>query len=68
MFVKFENIERWFPFNFVKFLRGRHFVVGGEKNFKLLPDIYFLSGSQKIVFLSVSKSLHYYCVLVIKLI
>ena len=27
-------IKRWFPFNFAKTLLGRHFVVGGPKNFK----------------------------------
>ena len=26
-------IKRWFPFNFAKTLQGRHFVVGGPKNF-----------------------------------
>ena len=42
-------IKKWFPFNFAKTLQGRHFVVGGPKNFKLLPDITFDSGFQEIV-------------------
>ena len=28
----------WFPFNFAKNLKGRHFVVGGSKNLKLSPN------------------------------
>ena len=35
--------------NFTKNLQGRHFVVGGLKNFKLLPDISFDSDFQKVV-------------------
>ena len=30
-------------------LKDRHFVVGGMKNFKLLPDISFDGGFQNIV-------------------
>ena len=26
-------IKRWFSFNYAKFLQGRHFAVGGPKNF-----------------------------------
>ena len=43
-------IKRWFRFNFTKNLQGRHFLVGGPKKFKLLPDISFDRGFQKIVF------------------
>ena len=44
--------KRWFPFNFAKNSQDRQFVPGGSKNFKLLPDISFDSGFQKIVLLS----------------
>ena len=42
-------IKRWFLFNFTKILQGHHVVVGGPKTFKLLPDISFDGGFQKIV-------------------
>ena len=46
-------IKIWSPLNFTNNLQGRHFVVGGSNNFKLLSDIYLLysfdSGFQKIV-------------------
>ena len=48
--LKILAIKRWFPFNFAKILQGRHFVVGGPKNFKLLADISFESSLQNIVF------------------
>ena len=47
--LKILAIKRWFPFNFAKILQGRHFVVGGPKNFKLLADISFESNLQNIV-------------------
>ena len=34
-------IKIWFPFNFVKNLKGRHFVVGGWKNLKLSTNTCF---------------------------
>ena len=37
--LKILAIKRWFPFNFAKILQVRHFVVGGQKNFKLLLEI-----------------------------
>ena len=40
-------------------IQGRHFVVGGPKTFKLLPDISFDSGSQKILW---SNLLLFFCV------
>ena len=39
--LKILAIKRWFVFNFAKILLGRHFVVGGPKNFKCLADIFF---------------------------
>ena len=42
-----------------KKIQGRHFVVGGPKTFKLLPDISFDRGSQKIVW---SNLLLFFCV------
>ena len=50
--LKILAIKRWFPFNFAKILQGRHFVVGGPKNFKLLADISFESSLQNTVLLS----------------
>ena len=50
--LKILVIKRWFLFNFAKILQGRHFVVGGPKNFKLLVDISFESGLQSTVLLS----------------
>ena len=47
--LKILAIKRWFPFNFAKILQGRHFVVGGPKNFKLLADISFESNLQNTV-------------------
>ena len=63
--LKILAIKRWFPFNFAKILQGRHFVVGGPKNFKLLADISFESSLQNTVLLSL---LLFFCVLAIKLI
>ena len=39
--LKILVIKKWFPFNFAKILQGRHFVVGGPKDVKLLADISF---------------------------
>ena len=50
--LKILAIKRWFPFNFAKILQGRHFVVGGSKNFKLVADISFESSVQNTVLLS----------------
>ena len=36
-------------FEFHKHFKGPHFVVGGPKNFTLLPDIFFHSDFEKIV-------------------
>ena len=47
--LKMLAIKRWFPFNFEKILQGRHFVVGGPKNFKLLADISFDSSLQNTI-------------------
>ena len=47
--LKVLAIKRWFPFNCAIILQGRHFVVGGTKNFKLLADISFESSLQNIV-------------------
>ena len=47
--LKILATKRWFPSNFAKTLQGRHIVVGGKKNFKLLADIFFQSGYQNIV-------------------
>ena len=44
--LKILAIKRWFPFNFANILQGRHFVVGGSKNFKLLVDTSFDSSLQ----------------------
>ena len=38
----------WFPFNFAKNLKDRHFVVGGSKNLKLSPNTCFGVSFQKI--------------------
>ena len=62
--LKLLAIKRWFPFNFANVLLGCHFLVGGPKDLKLLPDISFDSGFQKIVL----SSLLLFFVLVIKLI
>ena len=45
-------IKMWFPFNFAKNLKDRHFVVGGSKNLKLSPNTCFGVSFQKNVFLS----------------
>ena len=38
----------WFPFNFAKNLKDRHFVVGGSKNLKLsLVLIFEIKGAKK---------------------
>ena len=47
--LKVLAIKRWFLFNFSKTLQGRHFVVGGTKNFKLLADTSFESSPQNTV-------------------
>ena len=47
--LKTMAIKRWFPFNVTIILQGRHFVVDGPKNFKLLADISLESGLQNIV-------------------
>ena len=47
--LKILAIKRWFPFNFAIILQGRHFVVDGPKNFKLLADISFESSFQNTV-------------------
>ena len=39
----------WFPFNFAKNLKDRHFVVGGSKNLKLSPNTCFGVSFQKNV-------------------
>ena len=57
--LKILFIKRWFPFYFAIILQGRHFVVDGPKNFKLLVDISFESGLQNILLLSL---LLFWCV------
>ena len=47
--MKILPIKRWLPFNIAKILQVRHFVVGRPKKFKLLSDISFDNGFQKIV-------------------
>ena len=42
----------WFPFNFAKNLKDRHFVVGGSKNLKLSTNTCFGVSFQKNVLLS----------------
>ena len=42
----------WFPFNFAKNLKDRHFVVGGSKNLKLSTNNYFGVSFQKKLFSS----------------
>ena len=42
-------IKMWFPFNFAKNLKDRHFVVGGSKNLKLSPNTCFGVSFQKNV-------------------
>ena len=42
-------IKMWFPFNFAKNLKNRHFVVGGPKNLKLSTNTCFSVGFQKNV-------------------
>ena len=39
----------WFPFNFAKKLKDRHFLVGGSKNLKLSPNTCFGVSFQKNV-------------------
>ena len=41
--------DGWFLFSFAKILQGRHFVVSGPKNFKLLADISFESSLENTV-------------------
>ena len=53
-------IKRWFTFNFTKNLQGRYFVVDGPKNFKLLPDISFDRGFEKIIASNLLRQI--YCV------
>ena len=57
--LKILFIKRWFPFYFAIILQGRHFVVDGPKNFKLLVDISFESDLQNILLLSL---LLFWCV------
>ena len=45
-------IKMWFPFNFAKNLKDRHFVVGGSKTLKLLTNTCFGVSFQKNVFSS----------------
>ena len=45
-------IKMWFPFNFAKNLKDRHFVVGGSKNLKLSTNTCFGVSFQKNVFSS----------------
>ena len=45
-------IKIWFPFNFAKNLKDRHFVVGGSKNLKLSISTCFGVSFQKNIFLS----------------
>ena len=47
----FQNlaIEIWFPFNFAKSLKDRHFVVGGLKNLKISTNTCFGASFQKNV-------------------
>ena len=40
-------IKMWFPFNFAKNLKDRHFVVGGSKNLKLSTNTCFGVSFQK---------------------
>ena len=63
--LKILAIKRWFLFNFAKILQGRHFVVGGPNNSKLLADISFLRAAFKILYCRVYSC---FCVFPIKLI
>ena len=45
-------IKMWFPFNFLKNLKNRHFVVGGSKNSKLSTNTCFGVSFQKNLLLS----------------
>ena len=54
---KILAIIKWSPFNFAKDLKGRHFVAASPKNSKLLLDISFDSGFQKIVLWSLLLNL-----------
>ena len=53
------TIKMWFPFNFAKKLKDRHFVVGESKNLKLSTNTCFCVSFQKnilqsfLLFLSV---------------
>ena len=47
--MKILAIKIWFPFNFTTILKGRYFVAGGQKNFKLFVDISFENDLQNIV-------------------
>ena len=42
-------IKMWFPFNFLKNLKDRHFVVGGSKILKLSTNTFFGVSFQKNV-------------------
>ena len=46
---KYEQLKDGFRSISQKLFQGRHFVVGGTRNFKLLSDISFDSGFQKII-------------------
>ena len=48
--LKILVIKKRFPLNFAKILQGRHFVMGGPKDVKLLADISFESSLQNTVF------------------
>ena len=43
-------IKMWFPFNFAKNLKDRHFVMGGSKNLK--PETFFFGVSFQKILLS----------------
>ena len=47
--LKILVIKKWFPLNFAKILQGRHFVMGGPKDVKLLADISFERSLQNTV-------------------
>ena len=47
--LKILVIKRLPPFNFAKILKRLYFGVAGSKNLKVLPDLSFDSGFQKIV-------------------
>ena len=47
--LKKSATKMWFPFNFAKNLKARHFVVGGSKNLKLSTNTCFGVSFQKNV-------------------